>query len=167
MSDYRRAYVPAATYFFTLVTRDRRPWLGTDLGRFALRQAMRATRNRRPFDILGIVVLPDHLHAIWSLPHGDHDFSAQWKSIKQRCTNTMRRSGIGQRSLWQPRFWEHVIRDDEDLRRHLDYIHYNPVKHGFCAAPVEWGANSFHRYVREGIYPPDWGGPVEPIGIPE
>jgi len=167
MSDYRRVYVAGATYFFTVVTHHRRTWLGTDVGRASLRQALLATRRNQPFQTIGIVVLPDHLHAIWSLPDGDSDYSTRWKSIKQRTTNIMHRSLGHSARLWQARFWEHLIRDDEDLHRHLDYIHYNPVKHGLCSSPSEWSASSFHRYVDQGVYAADWGGPVDEIQVPE
>jgi len=167
MSDYRRVYVPGGTYFFTVVTAERRPWLGSPAGLAALRQAMRATRCRRPFATLAIVVLPDHLHAIWALPDNDHDFSVRWKAIKQRCANTLRRSGFDVGPLWQPRFWEHLIRDEADFRHHVNYIHYNPVKHGLCAMPADWAASSFHRFVNGGVYPRDWGGPVDLIDLPE
>jgi len=166
MSDYRRVYVPGGTYFFTVVTAGRRPWLQSPGALAALRHAMRATRYRRPFDTLAIVVLPDHLHTIWVLPENDHDFSIRWKTVKQRCTNALRRSGL-QPPFWQPRFWEHLIRDETDLRRHVDYIHYNPVKHGCCAMAADWTASSFHRFVEDGVYPRDWGGPVDLIDIPE
>lgn len=167
MSDYRRFFVPGGTYFFTVVTADRRAWLASRAGRSALGQAMREVRVQQPFDTVAIVVLPDHLHAIWALPEGDADFSRRWRRVKQRTTLRLRRETRFRGKAWQARFWEHVIRDEEDLRRHVDYIHYNPVRHGLVRAPGEWRTGTFHRYVAAGIYPADWGGPAEAIDVPE
>ena len=167
MADYRRLYVPGGTYFFTLVTRDRKPWLGTDAGRRIFTDALRAVREQEPFRTRAMVVLPDHLHCIWTLPPGDSDFPSRWKSIKQRCSKRLKHSGLLEGGAWQRHYWEHLIRDEADLRAHVDYIHYNPVKHGLVDAPADWGASTFHRHVAKGIYPVDWGGPVETIGLPE
>lgn len=138
MPDYRRCRIPGGTYFFTVNLLDR----GSDsLVRHidALREAMRATRRQRPFHIDGCVVLPDHLHCLWTLPHGDADFSNRWKAIKIRFVHAIApdeprsavRANRGERGIWQRRFWEHAIRDDKDYARHMDYIHHNPVKHGW------------------------------------
>lgn len=167
MADYRRLFVPGGTYFFTLVTADRRPWLASATGRRVLGDAMRAVRARRPFRTVAIVVLPDHLHCIWTLPRGDADFPGRWKSIKQRCTSGLARAGLGHGAAWQRHYWEHLIRDRTDLRRHLDYIHYNPVGHGLCDSPAEWAHSSFARYVAAGVYHADWGGPAEAFEVPE
>ncbi|MDZ7827913.1 MAG: transposase [Halofilum sp. (in: g-proteobacteria)] len=167
MAGYRRARVPGGTWFFTLVTADRHPWLGDPHARSILADAMRAVRQQRPFLVDGIVVLPDHLHCIWTLPDGDSDFPGRWKSIKHRCTLRLRRQGILTGAAWQKHYWEHLVRDDADLHRHLDYIHYNPVKHGLCSSPADWSATSFHRYVHNGFYDVDWGGPVEDLELPE
>ena len=156
MADYRRIYVPGGTYFFTLVTRDRMPWLADDTGRAILGDAMRLVRARRPFRTRAIVVLPDHLHCMWTLPPDDPDFSGRWKSIKQRCTAGLKRARQFPGGAWQRHFWEHLIRDEEDFRRHVEYIHYNPVKHGLCEQPRDWAASSFHRYVAVGAYRSDW-----------
>jgi putative transposase len=112
-----------------------------------------------------VVILPEHLHAIWSLPPGDHDFSGRWRAIKSQFVRMLRKNGLvlkrnagGGYDLWQRRFWEHTIRDDEDYRRHVDYIHYNPVKHGLVNRVMDWKYSSFHRYVRFGLLPEDWAG---------
>ena len=168
MANYRRYYVPGGTYFFTLVTANRMPWLAEDNGRRILGDALRSVRALRPFKTDAIVVLPDHIHCIWTLPDGDFDFPGRWKSIKHRCTAQLRATGRCQRTAaWQKHYWEHLIRDAEDLHNHLDYIHYNPVKHGLCAMPSEWPASSFHRYVDLGVYSADWGGPSVTLEVPE
>jgi len=149
---YRRVRAAGGCYFFTVVARGRRPVLTEPAVRGALREAFRDTRERLPFGLDAIVLLPDHLHALWTLPEDDADFSSRWRLIKRRTT---RAAGVGR--LWQPRFWEHLIRDERDFRHHLEYIHYNPVKHGYVSAPLEWAWSSFHRYVRDGVYAADWG----------
>ena len=160
MPNYRRAFVPGGTYFFTVVTAGREPWLGTEAGREILARAMRDVRARQPFRTHAIVVLPDHLHCVWTLPPHDCDFSNRWKAIKQRCSLQVRRQRLvfGD-AVWQRRFWEHLICDDADLERHIDYIHYNPVKHGWVDHPRDWPATSFRQHVEQGWYPADWGGP--------
>jgi putative transposase len=118
-----------------------------------------------PFVTLGFVVLPDHIHALWRLPKGDTDFSSRWRRIKARFSKalppveTLSKSKVskGERGIWQRRFWEHTIRDDDDFQRHLDYVHYNPVKHGFVKQAVDWPHSTFHAYVGRGKYSRDWG----------
>jgi putative transposase len=136
--------------------------------RDALREAIRKTRLTAPFDVDAWVLLPDHLHCIWTLPHGDANFSMRWSQIKryvsQQCGDTF---GIKEKSasrtkrhesgLWQRRFWEHQIRDEGDFARHVDYIHWNPVKHGLVLRATDWPYSTFHRFVRNGAYRPDWG----------
>jgi putative transposase len=129
-----------------------------------LRAAFRDARRQRAFTIDAMVVLPDHLHAIWTLPPDDDDYAGRWRSIKSRFSHAVaqaetaiRRNPKGEYKLWQRRYWEHTIRDGNDLARHVDYIHYNPVKHGHTASPVEWPFSSFHRYVKQGLYAADWG----------
>ena len=167
MADYQRIYVPGGTYFFTIVTAHRRPWLSTDAGRAILGRAMREVRRDQPFDTVALVVLPDHLHVIWRLPNGDTDFSRRWRRIKQRASHGLRKSSELTGPFWQSRFWEHWIRDGDDLQRHIDYIHYNPVKHGLVASPADWNASTFHRFVAKGVYAADWGGPDDMIDVPE
>jgi putative transposase len=161
MPNYRRAYHPGTTWFFTVVTAHRRPLLANAGAIDALRQSVAVVRRRLPFTIDAWVVLPEHIHAIWTLPDGDADFSRRWGRIK---TSFTQRCGIAHRSghrrdagLWQPRFWEHLIRDEADFATHFDYLHYNPVKHGHVGCMVDWPYSSFHRCVRRGVYASDWG----------
>jgi putative transposase len=137
----------------------------------ALRAAFLVARRERSFDIDAIVVLPDHLHAVLTLPDGDSDFSARWRRIKGHFSSQLLRAGLqasrhatGELALWQRRFWEHTIRDEAGLARHIDYIHFNPVKHGLVPRVREWPYSSFHRYVRDGSLPPDWAGDVADVG---
>ncbi|MGM0659230.1 MAG: REP-associated tyrosine transposase [Pseudomonadota bacterium] len=159
MSNYRRAYVAGGSYFFTLVTRRRRAIFGDQYAIDALRSAMRQVRRNRPFDVEGIVVLPDHLHCILRLPEGDTDFSGRWREIKKACSRSVApiSDHRRERTLWQRRFWEHAIRDRNDWRRHMDYIHYNPVKHGLVTHPGDWPWSSLRRCIALGWYSPDWG----------
>ncbi len=131
----------------------------------ALRASFRAVRASHPFTLDAVVILPDHLHIIMALPEGDADFSIRLSLIKRRFTAAVEKTGVtiprhnnGEASLWQRRFWEHTIRDDRDFERHIDYIHFNPVKHSLVARVRDWPYSSFHRYVRHGILPVDWGG---------
>ena len=163
MPHYIRAFVPGGTFFFTVALLERRRQLLT--AHIAdLRAAFTATRRQNPFVTNAMVVLPDHLHCIWTLPAGDADFSSRWQAIKAQFSHAVpdgerlsqRRQKKGERGIWQRRFWEHVIRDERDFERHADYIHYNPVKHGHATTPGEWPYSSFQRYVARGIYPADW-----------
>jgi putative transposase len=170
MSNYRRACIPGATYFFTVVTHNRKPLFSIDRARRVLHQAIADVRDRHTFEIEAICLLPDHLHTIWKLPVDDSDYPQRWNEIKGFFTKRFRdissidgnisisRQSKGERNIWQRRFWEHLIKDESDLRKHMDYLHYNPVKHGLVGRVVDWPWSSFHRYVREGIYPTDWGG---------
>lgn len=178
MSHYRRTAVAGGCYFFTVVTERRRPILTQAEVRTALRAAIVAVRESRPFDILAWVLLPDHLHAIWRLPPGDADFSTRWSQIKRRVTHdcgalhadptlmSARRTAKRHGTLWQHRFWEHLIRDEHDYGQHMDYLHFNPVKHGLVQRVADWPYSSFHRLVREGVYAPDWGVGVDGLDIP-
>ncbi len=168
MSDYRRPRITGGTFFFTVVTHERQPILTTEAARTALRVAIRQARTTLPFQIDGWVLLPDHMHCLWTLPEGDANFSARWAVIKRRVSgacaaeiNTPWSDSERKRNehtFWQRRFWEHQIRDDADMARHLDYIHWNPVKHGLVKAVKDWPYSSFHKYVAKGTYPNDWGG---------
>ena len=161
---YRRNLVPGGTYFFTVTLADR----GSDrLVRYVglLREAFRITRRERPFRIDAIVVLPDHLHAVWTLPPDDADYPGRWRRIKADFSRrvaavepTVAKNRRGEYRLWQRRYWEHTIRNDTDLARHIDYVHFNPVKHGLVAQARDWRFSSFHRYVRAGLLPADWAG---------
>ncbi|MFO1154749.1 MAG: transposase [Rhodospirillales bacterium] len=156
MVNYRRARVPGATYFFTVTLRDRhKDWLTVHVD--LLRSVIRDVRRQRPFIIDAAVVLPDHLHTLWTLPDGDADFSGRWRAIKARFSRELVHRGLplardrrGEYDLWQRRFWEHLVRDDEDFARHVDYIHHNPVKHGLVADPIDWRWSSIHAFVRRG-----------------
>ena len=167
MTEYRRFFVPGGTYFFTVNLADRsRCLLVEHVAR--LRAAVAQTRREHPFAFDAVVILPDHLHAVWTLPPGDMDFSVRWRKIKARFARgvprtewrSSSRAGKGERGIWQRRFWEHAIRDEDDFRRHLDYVHYNPVKHGHLRTVADWPYSSFHRYVALGVYPKDWAGVV-------
>jgi putative transposase len=167
MVGYRRNSIPGGTFFFTVVLEDRRSSLLVEKIT-ALRHAFRVTRTERPFKVDAIVILPDHLHAIMSLPEGDSDFSGRWRKIKSLFTRqvvvdglTAKRNRRGEYSLWQRRFWEHTIRGETDFARHVDYIHFNPIKHGLVERVSDWPYSSFHRYVRTGVLPEDWAGTVE------
>ena len=169
MPDYRRAWCPGGTYFFTHTLAHRQ---GNDLlTRHVdqLREAVRTVKRSHPFDIHGWVVLPDHLHCLIELPAGECDYATRWRLIKlifsrglalsePRSVVQLRRR---ERGLWQRRYWEHLIRDEGDFRRHLDYIHINPVKHGLVSSVQDWPYSTFQRLAKQGIYPRDWAGNAE------
>jgi putative transposase len=167
MSQYRRARIEGGWFFFTVTLADRSSnLLVQHIER--LRKAYAAALRRDPFETVAICVLPDHLHAIWALPPDDADFSRRWSLIKHDFSSGLpddpRRGGSKrakrEKGIWQRRFWEHAIRDDADLSRHVDYIHFNPVKHGLVSRACDWPHSSFHRYVARGFLPLDWGGDV-------
>ena len=166
MVQYRRNLVEGGTYFFTVTLVDRRSRVLAEHGD-TLRQVVRRVQDARPFTIVAMVVLPEHLHAIWTLPRGDADYSGRWRAIKAGFTHDLCRRGTtmthnskGEYALWQRRFWEHTLRDDLDLSQHVDYIHYNPVKHGLVRQVKDWPWSSFHRYVQQGLLPENWGGRI-------
>jgi putative transposase len=181
MADYRRNYIPGGTYFFTVVTHLRRPMLTDDLARTCLHNAIERIRRDWPFEIVAIVLLPDHFHAIWSLPDGDANYSLRLRRIKEEFTRgylerggtelpeSASRKAHGQRGIWQKRFWEHTVRDDEDLKRCVDYAHWNPKKHGLVTRVWDWRWSSFHRFVDAGEYDINWGGtdPTPGFDTPE
>jgi len=155
MSNYRRARVPGGSYFFTLVSHERRPVLTGENIRTALREAVKTVRDEHPFFVEAWVLLPDHLHCIWQLPEDDADYSLRWAKIKRLVRHRLGMSAA--EKLWQPRYWEHCIRDENDFARHVDYIHWNPVKHGLVRCAADWPYSTFHRFVAAGAYPQDWG----------
>jgi putative transposase len=165
MTVYRRNHIAGGSYFFTVNLAERRSRLLID-NIEALRAAFRETRRRHPFTVEAIVVLPDHLHAIWTLPEDDDDFPTRWRAIKadfsrrlppgERLVESRRRKG--ERGIWQRRYWEHTIRDGDNFARHADYIHFNPVKHRHVTRVADWPFSSLHRMVRLGIYPENWAG---------
>ncbi len=170
MPEYRRIKIKGGTYFFTVVTFGRQPILTGEHVRIALREGIQEVRQSLPFTIEAWVLLPDHLHTIWTLPENDDNFASRWAVIKRSVSNRCRSlDGIegaindshgkrGERRIWQRRFWDHLIRDEADLHRHFDYLHWNPVKHGYVKSVKEWPHSTFHRFVDKGLYPPDWGG---------
>jgi putative transposase len=164
MVRYRRNFAAGGTFFFTVTLADRASSALVEHSD-ALRAAMASTRQRYPFTIDAIVVLPDHLHVVMTLPDGDADFSNRWSLIKRRFTSSViaagariARHGNGELALWQRRFWEHTVRDDRDFERHVDYIYFNPVKHGLVGRVRDWPHSSFHRFVQRGVLPEDWAG---------
>ncbi len=165
MVQYRRYRVAGGTYFFTVTLLDRQ----TDLlvrHIDVLRSAFRRVRSERPFAMDAIVVLPEHLHAVFTLPAGDDDFATRWRLIKFHFSHALptterrniARTNKGERGIWQRRYWEHCIRNDADFRHHVDYVHINAVKHGVVDTVAAWPHSSFHHYVRQGRYPLDWAG---------
>jgi putative transposase len=171
MSNYRRAFVPGGCFFFTVNLLERRQTLLVDQIA-GLREAVATTRQGHPFGIDAFVVLPDHLHAVWTLPSGDSDFSTRWRLIKSRFVKALPkqerlgavRKARGERGIWQRRFWEHLIRDEADDARHVEYCYINPLKHRLVTRVRDWPYSSFHRDVRAGLFPVDWGGDAETIG---
>jgi putative transposase len=164
MSQYRRIYVPGGSYFFTINLLERREnrLLVTHID--ALREAVRKTKNERPFRIDAWVVLPEHMHLMMTLPPGDTDYSNRIKAIKIRFNHAIpalerrdeTRTAKSERGIWQRRFWEHTIRDDRDFQKHTDYVHFNPVKHGHVKRVRDWPLSTFHEYLKSGVYPIDW-----------
>lgn len=166
MSRYRRSNTPGATYFFTVVTYRRQRILTLPEVRAALRTAFRAIRAERPFHLDGLVVMPNHLHTVWTLPPDDADYAVRWSLIKRHISKSTRHLLVEPQSasqkkrrelgLWQRRFWEHQIRDEADYEKHMDYLHFNPVKHGLVDNVRDWPYSTFHRYVEMRVYPSDW-----------
>ncbi|MGC4002735.1 MAG: transposase [Pirellulales bacterium] len=170
MSVYRRNFVAGGTYFFTLVAYNRRPIFATDHGRRFLHYAIATIRADYPFDLVATVLLPDHWHLVMTLPIGDARYPLRLRRIKAEFTRlwltaghpearvTAAQRANGERGVWQPRFWEHTVRDEIDLERRVDYIHWNPRKHRLVQKVIDWPCSSFHRFVASGQYSPDWGG---------
>ena len=168
MPNYRRPHVSGGTYFMTQVTYQRTRWLCTEPGRKALREAIERVQKKYPFTIDAFILLPDHFHCLWTLPPDDPDLSVRMWLIKTHVTKhyartteidrliSQARQKRGESNLWQRRFWEHLIRCDRDFELHCDYIHINPVKHQLCKTPQDWQFSSIHRFIAQGIYPPNW-----------
>ena len=168
MPDYRRTFLAGGTFFFTVVTQDRRRLFAEETARRCLGDAIREVQAQQPLAMKAIVLMPNHLHCIWTLPDDDDDYSSRWARIKRRFIESWTavggyeaavsraRANRHERGIWQKRFWEHRIRNQTDLARHVNYIHYNPVKHGLVRCPHAWPHSSFHRWVKEGYYKPDW-----------
>jgi len=168
MPDYRRFIYPGGTFFFTVATHRRRDFLCQDTARRCLRMAIEKIRCQHPFESLAFVLLPDHYHCIWKLPDNDFDFSIRLGCLKKEFTQLWMKEGgeelvvssarkrHHERGIWQKRFWEHTIRHEKDLIRHVNYIHYNPVKHGLVSCPHQWPYSSFHQWMKGGYYQQDW-----------
>jgi putative transposase len=167
--NYRRAWYPGGTYFFTvnLLQRQGNDLLVREID--LLRRVVRHVMAAHPFIIHGWVVLPDHLHCVIALPPGETDFSVRWRLIKMGFSKSLpvweKRSLVrcrrGERGIWQRRYWEHLIRDEADYRAHMDYVHINPVKHGLVGRVMDWPFSTFHRLVAAGVYASDWAGGME------
>ncbi len=167
MSDYLRTHLNGSTYFFTVVTYMRYPIFKEATSINLLKKCFQNVMKIHLFNLDAIVILPDHLHTIWTLPEDESDYSTRWKQIKgsfsrsyggsnsRKITESMQKKG--EKGIWQRRFWEHLIRNQEDFNRHCDYIHYNPVKHGLVNSPSEWEFSSLKKFVEKGIYNKDWG----------
>ena len=164
MTEYRRAWSSGATWFFTATLADRRSRLLVD-GIEELRAAFKYVQQGHPFKTIAMVVLPEHLHAIWTLPADDTDYATRWRLLKTEFSRRIpkgeyRRPSLvrkGERGIWQRRYWEHLIQDEDDLQRHVDYIHFNPVKHGYVQRAAAWPYSTFQRYVEKGWLTSDWG----------
>jgi putative transposase len=168
MPDYRRAFEPGGMFFFTVVTHRRRGLFSQRKARDCLRRAIEEVQSEQPFEMTAIVLLPDHLHCIWKLPENDTNFSTRWACIKKAFSKLWLSSGGSEISvskareehreygIWQRRFWEHRIRNEDDLVRHVNYIHYNPVKHGLVRCPHQWPYSSFHQWIKDGCYKSNW-----------
>ena len=173
MPEYRWSSIQDGTFFFTVVTYKRLPILTSSVARSILHEAWQNVNQRFPFVTDAICLLPEHIHCIWTLPEGDANYGLRWGEIKKCFTknylkqigtaeqSTASRLTRGEAAIWQRRFWEHTSRDLDDYHRHLDYIHYNPVKHGLVRSVADWSWSSFHRYVKMGYYIQDWGSAVE------
>ena len=174
MSRYKRNYEKGGVYFFTAVTFKRQK-IFTGPSMDILRSCFKKTFVEAPFRIEAIVVLPDHMHCIWQLPGGDNDFSSRWKKIKSEFSKRYKEKfgelsppisasmkKKGEAGIWQRRFWEHTFRDENDFCIHCDYIHYNPVKHGYAQTPNQWPYSSFQRFVHAGVYDESWGSARRP-----
>lgn len=159
MSQYRRCYQSGGNYFFTLVTHQRRPIFTHPENVEQLKIAINKVKKKYPFSLNAIVILPDHLHCLWKLPENDKDFSTRWRLIKRYFSMQIDTSinHRKEKEVWQRRFWEHTIRDENDWQKHMDYIHYNPVKHGLVQAPGDWQHSSFNYWVEKGLYEKNWG----------
>jgi REP-associated tyrosine transposase len=164
MPEYRRVYVDGGTFFFTVVTYDRRPLFVNQIARELYFSSISRIQYKHPFEQIAYCILPDHIHCIWALPDNDHDYSLRWKLVKSKFSflyqyrfgksipGNESRKKRGEVGIWQRRFWEHTIQDENDLNNHIDYIHYNPVNHGLVDDVVNWKWSSYHQFESEGYY---------------
>jgi len=166
MSEYRRIYQPGGSYFFTIVTHQRLQILSQPDNIVRLKSAFDRVMKKYPFTMEAFVILPDHIHCIWRLPSADSDYSTRWRLIKSHFSTGLNYpvNERGEKDIWQKRFWEHLLRDEDDWRRHMNYIHYNPVKHGYVQNPINWPHSSFGQALKDGLYASGWGS-EEPSGI--
>ena len=164
---YRRLRIEGATYFFTVVTYKRRPIFANAEAVALLQLATSSVQAAHPFEIVAQVILPDHLHVLWKLPDGDSDFPMRWRQIKAAFTRVYAKAGPDEggsesrlakreQTVWQRRYWEHTVRDEADLAAHVEYIHFNPVKHGWATRPRDWQHSTFHDWAARGLYDIDW-----------
>ncbi len=175
MSHYRRANTKGSSYFFTVLTYRRQAFLCQEPVREALRAGILAAQAKHPFIIDAWVLMPDHIHAEWTLPEGDANFAVRWQTIKRTVSHpckellhnpafmTPSKTKHGESTLWQRRYWEHQIRDEQDFANHIDYIHHNPAKHGLVEQVSDWPYSTFHNDVKRGVYPAHWGGGFQAI----
>jgi putative transposase len=175
LADYRRCYVPGGSYFFTVVTERRAHILANETARDCLRDAIKHCQQHLPFYVDALVILPDHIHAIWTLPTNDSDYSKRWGMIKKHFTQhwlalggneetvTNSKLRYRRRGIWQRRFWEHTLRDEQDYQNHFDYLHFNPVKHRLVDRVSKWPYTSFQYWVKQGVYTDNWGSNIEEI----
>ena len=169
MPRYVRVGNPCGSYFFTVITYGRRQLFSLKENINSLINGIKQIQYQYPFSLEALVLLPDHLHALWTLPEGDVDYGKRWGLIKARFSKEIQkglpqeevinpsRIKRGETTVWQRRFWEHAIRDEEDFQKHLDYIHYNPMKHGLVQRVKDWPYSTFHRFVKQGFYSDNWG----------
>ena len=165
MTNYRRLYIEGATWFFTvnLAQRKNKSLLVDEID--LLRQSFRYVKKRHPFVTNAIVIMPEHLHCLWTLPEGDTDYSTRWRLLKSYFSRgipkgesiSQSRVQRKERGIWQRRFWAHLIMNQDDFNAHIDYIHWNPVKHGLVKSVRDWPNSSFQKFVAAGIYPENWG----------
>jgi putative transposase len=160
--NYRRNFIPGGTYFFTITLQDRKSRLLVDRVHL-LKEAVQRVKDQHPFQIKAYVILPEHLHIIWELPMGDSNYSQRWKKIKALFSKSIHKSGLelpktkhNEYCLWQRRFWEHTIKDMLDFENHVNYIHYNPIKHGLVDDVHDWPHSSFHHFVQRGLICENW-----------
>jgi putative transposase len=173
MPNYHRFRVEGGTYFFTVVTYNRNPILTSKPARQILHEVWVQTQHAYSFETIAVCLLPDHIHTLWKLPDGDSNYSMRWNMIKG-CFTRCYQKQIGsdekinpsrvkrrEAAIWHRRFWEHTIDSEEDFENHLDYIHFNPIKHGYVKQASDWEWSSFHRYVKKGLYDRTWAGGSE------
>ena len=164
---YKRYIQPGGTYFFTVVTYKRKKIFQDDEEILLFRKSVKHVRKNHPFEMSAYCICPDHIHMIWTLPENDGDFPTRWRLIKSyfsknwkqahQKASTSSRDNKNEQMVWHRRYWEHYIRDEDDLNKHIDYIFYNPVKHGYVDTPSKWKYSNFLDYVEKGFYSIDWG----------